>query len=75
MNKFEFGAAFSKEIPNNNNIAFSNIYHTNRVLKRPGEFDGLHGPRGPEKKSAKSEVHRMNLIKVRKIRGPRNEFL
>ena len=40
--------------------------------KRPGEFRGL---RGPEKKSAKSEVRGMKLIKVREIRGPRNEFL
>ena len=44
-------------------------------LLRPGEFRGLRGLRGPEKKSAKSEVRGMNLIKVREIRGPRNEFL
>ena len=42
---------------------------------QPGEFRGPRGLRGPEKKSAKSEVRGMNLIKVREIRGPRNEFL
>ena len=42
---------------------------------RPGEFRGLRGPRGPEKKSAKSEVRGMNFYKVHEIRGPRNEFL
>ena len=48
------------------------------VLQRPGEFRRLRGPRGlrgPEKKSAKSEVHGMNLIKVRGMnfyKSPRN---
>ena len=37
------------------------------IGKQPDEFRGPPEPCGPEKKSMKSEVCRMNLIKVCKI--------
>ena len=68
---FEKRNTDSISISNNSNElskSYKNVhFQVTRVIRTNfiGEFRGPRGPHGAEKKSAKSEVRQMNLIKVR----------